>query len=99
VAFAASPYQTASARAALTLSSPWRAQELACGLLILPINQDFVGSRRRQAVAGPSATVGQFRQAFDTGTAQPGAEQLSFRLGPDNLNDDKLIHAPPRYPK
>jgi len=75
------------------------AQELACGLLVLRIDQDFVGSRRREAVAGPSAPVSQFRQAFDTGTAQSGAEQLSFRLAPDNLNDDKLIHAPPRYPK
>ena len=75
-----------------------RAQELARGIRVLWPDQDLMGSHRRQAVAGPSATVGQSRQTFDARTAQPRAKQLSFGLGPDDLDDDQLVHTTRRYP-
>ena len=74
------------------------AQELARGIRVLWPDHDLMGSHRRQAVAGPSATVGQSRQTFDTRTAQPRAKQLSFGLGPDDLDDDQLVHTTRRYP-
>jgi len=69
-----------------------RAQELASGIRVLWPDHDLMGSHRRQAVAGPSATVRQSRQTFDTRTTQPRAKQLSFGLGPDYLDDDQLVH-------